>query len=78
MCASVADMYERCFPVWETSWVDESYADRADFLDRCTVVWGDGLTELPRGSDERADLAGECASRMRAAEADVDCETLLD
>jgi len=77
-CLSEADLFERCLPTWNTTWVEQGFADRNAFLDRCYAVWGDAWETTERGSVERETLGQECTTQLQRAEADTDCETLAD
>jgi len=77
-CEAETDLIERCLDDWGTTWAELGYANRDESLDRCFAVWGDGFQETDRGSDERQALSDECTADLQAAEADTDCQTLLD
>ena len=77
MCTAQADVLERCFPTWESSWEDQSYASRQDFTDRCQELWGQTLEQLEENSDERERFADQCQLELETALSDTDCESLL-
>ncbi len=77
MCDAQADLMERCFVTWETSWAEQSYDHRDDFIARCTSVWGDALDATEEGSSERRALELDCEAQLDASLADTDCQTLL-
>ena len=78
MCTAQADLFETCLPDWGTTWEEQGYAGKEAYLDRCMSVWGDGFAQTERNSSEREALSQECTAQLQAAEADNDCETLLD
>ncbi len=77
-CEAEKDLIERCLEPWNETWESLGYSDADDYLDRCFSVWGDGLQETERGSSERQTLSDACTADLQAAEADTDCQTLLD
>jgi len=77
-CVSEADLFDSCLTTWNTTWEEQGYADKDAFLDRCHSVWGDGYDQTERGSTERQELEQECTTQLQRAEADTDCQTLLD
>lgn len=77
MCDSQADLMERCFSDWESSWQEESYADREEFTDRCYAVWGDELDSLDEDSTEHQAFSDRCQRELQRAQSDIDCESLL-
>ncbi|MCO4771658.1 MAG: hypothetical protein KDA24_16615 [Deltaproteobacteria bacterium] len=78
MCTAQADLFESCLDDWGTTWEEQDYANKDAYLDRCLSVWGDGFEETSRNSPEREELSQECTSKLQRAEADIDCQTLLD
>jgi hypothetical protein len=77
MCDAQADLLERCFSDWETSWQEQSYSGRDEFLDRCHAVWGDAVEDLDRDDPARTELLSECEGQLEVARSDGDCESLL-
>lgn len=78
MCTAQANLFEECLPGWGTTWEEEGFTDKEAFTDRCLSVWGDGYDSTEQNSSAREDLGQECTSQLQAAEADNDCQTLLD
>ena len=77
MCTAQADMFERCFDSWESSWEQLSYDNRQHFEDRCHSVWGDALEDLDNEDPERTALTERCERDLQTARSDVDCESLV-
>ncbi len=78
MCVSEADLYERCLPVWNTTWEESGFADRDDYLDRCYVIARGDLDLTEPGSQQRQDLKQECTSQLQKSASDTDCQTLMN
>lgn len=78
MCAAEAELFDSCLTTWETTWAEQGYpGGQEEYLSRCEAVWGTGFEETERNSTERSELSQQCSSRLQAAEADTDCQTLL-
>lgn len=77
MCDAQAELMERCFASWDTSWQGESYSDKDEFLGRCYALWGDELDSLESDSAEYADFDNRCERQLQVAISDVDCESPL-
>ena len=77
-CEAQADYFDRCIPVWGTTWVEQSYDDREDYLARCRAVYADQLDEEDEGSDEYRELLAICDGNLSRSESDTDCETLIE
>jgi hypothetical protein len=77
MCDAEADLQERCFDTWGSSWTGEGYADRTDFLDRCYAVWGGALEDLSNDDPDRQILEDRCQRQLGEARADLECDALL-
>ena len=77
MCDAQAELMERCFPTWDTSWQQESYANQDEFLARCYSVWGEELDSLDADSIEYSDFNDRCERQLQVAISDVDCESPL-
>ena len=77
MCDAEAELIERCFVSWDTSWVELTYDDRDEFLGRCYAVWGDELDSLDEDSVEYSDFTDRCERQLQVAISDVDCESPL-
>ena len=75
MCDSQAELMERCFSRWDTSWQGESYSDRDEFLNRCYALWGDELDSLDADSQDYGDFVDRCERQLEVAISDVDCES---
>jgi hypothetical protein len=78
MCDARADLIDRCSTRWELDYPALGWDDRAAFLSWCGATWTDALDSLSEDSEEWDQLADACRTDERQAEADVDCETLLD
>jgi len=77
MCDAQADLMEGCFGSWESSWQDQSYANREAFVARCYNVWGEALEALDSDSIERQEFQARCRVQLEVALTDSDCESLL-
>ena len=77
MCTAQADMIDRCLTTWDTTWPELSYADHDDFLNRCSVVYGDALSDLEEASTEAILLEDRCTRDQQTASSDIDCQSLV-
>ncbi len=77
MCDAEADLMERCFDSWGSSWAAESYSGRDEFTERCYAVWGDELDALESDEAGYDDFLDRCERQLQVAIGDVDCESLL-
>ena len=77
MCDAQADLMEKCFPTWESSWEEQSYSGREAFVERCYTVWGDAHGALESGSTEAQEFEERCRVQFEIALADSDCESVL-
>jgi hypothetical protein len=77
-CDAQADYFERCIDTWGTTWEDNSYEDRQDFLVRCKAVYGDQLDAEEEGSEAYRELLAICDANAARSQADTDCETLIE
>jgi len=77
MCDAEADLQERCFGTWDSSWEGQGYADRTEFLDRCYAVWGGALQDLSSDDPDRGTLEDRCQRQLGEARADLECDALL-
>lgn len=77
MCDAQADLMEKCFPTWESSWEEQSYSGREAFVERCYTVWGDAHGALESGSTEANEFEERCRVQFEIALADSDCESVL-
>jgi hypothetical protein len=77
-CGAQADYFERCLDTWGTTWVEQSYEDKQDYLARCAVVYGDQLDAEEEGTEAYNVLLAICDGNISRAESDTDCETLIE
>ena len=77
MCDSQAELMERCFDTWDTSWAGESYSGRDEFVERCYAVWGDELDAIDSDTTAYSDFNDRCERQLQVAISDVDCESPL-
>ena len=77
-CDAMGEYVERCLDTWATTWEEQSYDDRQDYVARCSVVYADELDDLDEGSEEHSSLLAICDANRALAESDTDCETLLE
>jgi hypothetical protein len=77
-CGAQADYFERCLDTWGTTWVEQSYEDKQDYLARCAVVYGDQLDAEEEGTEAHNVLLAICDGNISRAESDTDCETLIE
>ena len=77
-CEAQADYFERCQESWGTTWQDNSYDDRADYLARCKVVYADQLDAEEEGSDAYLGLVAICDGNAARSQSDIDCESLIE
>lgn len=77
MCDAKADLQEACFAQWGSSWAEEGYEDRGEWLGRCYAVWGDSVEDLSRNDPDRSALEDRCARELAQAQADLECDALL-
>ena len=77
-CDAQGAYFERCLEQWGTTWEEQSYNDKDDYLARCRVVYGDQLDAEEEGSEPYRELLAICDGNLTRAEADTDCETLLE
>jgi hypothetical protein len=77
MCDAQADLLEGCFETWESSWQNQSYANREAFVARCYNVWGEALEALDSESPERQEFRARCQVQLEVALSDSDCESVL-
>jgi hypothetical protein len=77
MCDAQADLMEKCFPTWESSWEEQSYSGREAFVERCYTVWGDAHGALESGSIGAQEFEERCRVQFEIALADSDCESVL-
>jgi len=68
---------EGCFETWESSWQEQSYANREAFVARCYNVWGGALDALEADSTEEQEFRARCQVQLEVALADSDCESVL-
>ncbi len=77
-CSAQADYFERCLDTWGTTWEENSYDSKQDYLARCRAVYGDQLDAEDEGTDEYLELLAICDGNLARAESDTDCETLIE